>query len=488
VSGAAARPHLPRGAEWLPRERDAGADASTRRILLITTTYPPRTEVGAARWEGFTPYLAAAGWGIDAVIERSPSWEPPDWDRLARLPADVRVAAVATGDPWWTHAMRRVRAPFRRDAASAGAYVHAVSGYDATKSDTRLGPRRIVDAAVHTSRARRGMAEFQRAALAVADERHRLVVSSGPPHYVHVAASRVALRLGVPHVADLRDPWGRTEPRRLAERLVPDRHLRRFEAGTLERAALVITNTAAAERALAERFPVLRDRIRCMPNGSDVEPVDAASRPAPSRFVVAHCGSLYLDRDPRPFLRAVGRVRARLALGPDDLGVVFMGHPARVDGRAMTELAAEAGLEGLFEERPAGSRDAARQLLRESSMAVAFQGESRTQIPAKVFEYVAFPLSVLALVGTDSATADLLAGSDAIVLDIDDEAGAERAIESCYRRFRAGESTRPVGWDGRFSRARQAERLVAELARLEHGAAARDGATGAAQSFTRSNA
>ncbi|HTK47794.1 MAG TPA: hypothetical protein VL328_07445 [Gemmatimonadaceae bacterium] len=479
---------LPRGAEWLPRAVDAGPLASARRILLLTTTYPPRTEVGAARWEGFTPYLAAAGWGIDAIIEQSPPWEPPDWDRLARLPADVRVAAIATPAPWWQDAMRRARAPFRRDTGSAGAYVHAVSGYDAARSDARVGLRQIADAAVHASRARRGLRDLAQAARSVADERHRVVVSSGPPHYVHVAASRVAHGLRVPHLVDLRDPWGGAEPRSFTERLIPDRHLRRFEAVTLERAALVVTNTAAAERALGERFPALRDRIRCMPNGSDVAPVDAASRPAPSRFLIAHCGSLYLDRDPRPFLRAVGCVRERLALGPDDLGVVFMGHPARVDGRSMTELAAEAGLGGLFEERPAGSRDAARDLLRESSIAVAFQGETRTQIPAKIFEYVAFPLWVLALVGTDSATADLLAGSDAIVLDIDDESGAERAVESCYRRHLAGESPRPVGWDGRFSRARQAERLVAELARLEGSAAARAGAAGDAQSLTRSSA
>jgi hypothetical protein len=207
-----------------------------------------------------------------------------------------------------------------------------------------------------------------------------------------------------------------------------------------------------------------------MPNGSDLDPIDASALPRPKRFCIAHCGSLYLDRDPRPFLRAAGRVRERLALGPDDFRIVFMGAPTRVAGRSLGELAAEAGLDGVFEERAAGTRDEARQLLRESTMAVAFQGETRTQVPAKVFEYVAFPLYVLALVGAQSATADTLANSDAIVLDLDDEAGAAQAIESCFRRFRAGESARPVGWDGRFSRSRQAERLVDELKHLESNA------------------
>jgi hypothetical protein len=284
---------------------------------------------------------------------------------------------------------------------------------------------------------------------------------------VHVAASRVASRHRLPHVVDLRDRWGRAEPRALRARLLPDRQLRHHERRTLERAALVITNTAAAERALGDRFPELRDRIRCIPNGSDVEPESADARPRPTRFQIAHSGSLYLDRDPRPFLRAAGRVCASLALGPNDFRVVFMGPQARVAGRLLSDHAADAGLAGLFEERPPGTREEARQLLRESSMAVAFQGETRTQVPAKVFEYVAFPVWLLALVGAESATADLLANSDAIVLDIDDEAGAEQAIERCVGRFRAGESARPVGWDGRFSRARQAERLIGELEAIE---------------------
>ncbi|MFL5618385.1 MAG: hypothetical protein ACJ79A_08335 [Gemmatimonadaceae bacterium] len=458
---------LPRGATWLSRDVDGAATASPRRILLLTTTYPPRTEVGAARWEGFTPYLARAGWGLDAVIEPSPETEQADWSRLARLPADVRVVEIAPGNPWWHEAIKRAQAPFKPRRSARPEVVHEVDAYVGGGGAARPRLRDVVSAAVHTSRARKGVADLAHAADAVLDARHRIVVSSGPPHYVHVAASRVAVRHSLPHVVDLRDPWGHTESIGLAARLLPDRQLRRHERRTLERAALIITNTAAAERALAERFPQLRDRIRCIPNGSDVEPESAESRARPTRFQIAHSGSLYLDRDPRPFFRAVGRVRDRLVLGPDDLRVVFMGPQARVAGRLLTEHAADAGLEGLFEERPPGTRDEARQLLRESSMAVAFQGETRTQVPAKVFEYVAFPVWLLALVGAESATAELLANSDAIVLDIDDEAGIERAIERCVQRFRAGESAKPVGWDGRFSRARQAKRLIAELQQLE---------------------
>jgi len=450
-------------AQWMKREGATDAGASPRRVLLLTTTYPPRTEVGAARWEGFTPALVRAGWGIDAIIEQPSQPEKPDWDRLARLPADVRVAAIAVGLPWWHAALMRARGQFRGIPRATDNVSTRDPGPALWTSGLKM--RQAMSAAVYAARSRQGVDELAAAAAALADDRHRIVVSSGPPHYVHIAAARLARQRHIPHVVDLRDPWGRvaTPPE---DRFLPDRQLRRSEGPTLERASLIITNTIAAQRVLEGRYPALRDRIRCMPNGSDLDPIDAATLQRPSRFTIAHCGSLYLDRDPRPFLRAAGRVRERLSLGPDDFRIVFMGPPTRVVGRSLADLATEAGLDGMFEERVTGTREEARQLLRESAMAVAFQGETRTQVPAKVFEYVAFPLWLLALVGAESATADALANSDAIVMDLDDEAGAAEAIETCYRRFSAGESARPVGWDGRFSRARQAERLVVELDRL----------------------
>jgi hypothetical protein len=463
VSGNGTKGYPSGKPQWIERDGSAAAIASPRRILLLTTTYPPRTEVGAARWEGFTPALVRAGWGLDAIIEQPSQPEPPDWGRLARLPADVRVAAIAVGLPWWHAALMRARSRFRTIPRATDNVSTRDPGPALATSGIKV--RQVMSAAVYAARSRQGVDELAAAAAALADDRHRIVVSSGPPHYVHIAASRLARRRHIPHIVDLRDPWGRTSVP-LRDRFLPDRQLRRFERPTLERAALIITNTIAAQRVLEGRFPALRDRIRCMPNGSDLDPIDASTVPRPARFCIAHCGSLYLDRDPRPFLRAAGRVCERLSLGPDDFRVVFMGAPARVAGRSLADLAAEAGLDGTFEERAPGTRDEARQLLRESTMAVAFQGETRTQVPAKVFEYVAFPLWLLALVGTESATADALANSDAIVLDLDDEAGATEAIETCYKRFRAGESARPVGWDGRFSRARQSERLVVELQRL----------------------
>lgn len=450
---------LPPFAKWIPRERDVASTSTRPRILLLSQDFPPRTSVGAARWEGFAPFLADAGWGFGVVIEDPEDVQNPDWNRFNKLPPDLRVAACTRHRPQWYQWLRRLRgAKPITVKEGAAASTNAVSDEGGAASTVR----RIIDITVRWNQSRTLARQFAETASTMCDGRQKVVISSGPAHYVHVAAAEVSRKCKIPHVLDLRDPWNRFLPPTTVEKLLPDDELRGQESATLHRAALIITNTQAAASAMQARFPELRDRVRCIPNGSDVEPV-LAPDVWPTVFQIAHAGTLYLDRDPRPFMRAVARVREKLSLDASMLRVVFMGPVARIGGRSLSELATEAGIGDMFEDRAPGTREEARQLMRESMMAVAFQGETKTQVPAKIFEYVAFPLWLLALVGADSATADMLSGSDALVYNIDDEEATARAIEEAYHKFRAGIMPRPAGFDGRYSRAKQAARLIEEL-------------------------
>lgn len=454
---------LPAFAHWLPRKQQSDGSSANPRILLIVQDFPPRTSIGAARWEGFAPFLDRAGWELDVVMEDPHDVNNPDWGRFEKLPGGLRVATCKRERPAWYQAIRRLRGAEPVTAESAKSYDGAVAV--SSQSGFKTALREIMNHGVRASESRKLMHELADTASAIFDARHKVVVSSGPTHYVHVSASIVSRRHNIPHVVDLRDPWANFLSSTKLDAFLADDEMRKHEADTLARAALIITNTNAAADVLRSRFPQLKDRIRCVPNGSDVQPV-LAPNTWPSVFQIAHAGSLYLDRDPRPFMRAVARVRTKLQLTPSDMRVVFMGPIARIGGQSLGELATTAGIGDMFEDRAPGTRDEARQLMRGSLMAVAFQGETKTQVPAKVFEYVSFPLWVLALVGTDSATADLLAGSDALVFNIDDENQTAEAIERCYLQFRAGQMPRPAGYDGRFSREKQADRLIAELRKL----------------------
>jgi glycosyltransferase involved in cell wall biosynthesis len=467
---------MPGGGGMTPIHRDPGspflyttsARPGTRaRTLLVTSAFPPCAEVGAARWEGFAPHLVDAGWGIDVITEDPTTLPIVDWQRLEALPADVRAIGIPRPLPAWVRtvaALKRRARGIRGETAGPPAPVATAvnaSGLlreDATSTGDDLRLRLLAEGEIQ--QAERWARRVEQAGRRLVSGAHRVVVSSGPLNIAYVAAARIARASGLPHVMDMRDPW--------TTALVPNPPLTRMqqrdgerdEAATIAGAARIITNTAASAARLVDRFPMVADRVVTIPNGVDLTPIPARDAPPVDRFIIAHCGTLYLDRDPRTLMRAIARLVREEGIAPDALRLVFMGVPTLIEGESIVHWGEAAGIGPYVEERPLGTREEARALLLQSAVAVAFQGRSVIQIPAKVFEYAAFPLWLLALVGEESATAELLRGSTAIVLGMHEEERIHAALLRAWRTFRATGRPDPVAMDGRFSRKHQSQRLL----------------------------
>lgn len=427
------------------------------KALLVSTAFPPSAEAGSARWEGFAPFLSASGWALDVVMEHPETLPLVDPKRCEGLPDGLRVVGVPRRIPSWFRSIVRFNQMLRPAGTAPASVTDSTVAAPRTAARKDTGFRSQLITQANAQRDRRWIANAAAAGRRLLDAEHRVVISSGPPHSAHVAAHRLARAAGLPHVVDLRDPWAP-----LAE-LTDVTHFDvsvRYESATLRAARLIIANTGLMRDDLARRFPDLQDRIVAIPNGSDLVPLPVPPFVAGEPFVIAHAGALYLDRDPRPLLRAIARLSSEGLIAPDNFRTVFMGGNPVVAGKSLDEWGREYGLGTLLEVRERGTRDEARQLLRSAAVAVAFQGQTTSQIPAKVYEYVSFPAWLLALVGTSSATASLLSGSEALVLAIDDEAGIAAALRTCIAQFRQSGRPAPAGADGRFGRNVQAARLI----------------------------
>src|SRR5690606_14714320 len=187
---------------------------------------------------------------------------------------------------------------------------------------------------------------------------YRAVITSGPPHMVHLAGASLSRRWRVAHVPDLRDPWSLVE--RLPAALASPVTLavaRRHERRVVRRAAAVVVNTELHRDALARLHPEHATRIATVMNGCD----DDAPPPAPrsDRFVAAFAGTIYLDRDPGPLFEAAARFVAAEGLTPADFGLELMGTVHSLDGVGVAEMAARVGVGAYVRlHPPAPRRDA----------------------------------------------------------------------------------------------------------------------------------
>lgn len=91
---------------------------------------------------------------------------------------------------------------------------------------------------------------------------------------------------------------------------------------------------------------------------------------------------------------------------------------------------------------------------------VTLQQGADLMIPAKVFEGMRFPTWLLVLAGPRSATAELLAGTGAHVLDPQDISGIKSALTARFLDFKRGIRPSPLVEMERFTRRFQTERLL----------------------------
>ncbi len=460
--------------------------APARRLLLVSAHFPPSSAVGALRWEKMAHVAVERGWGVDVLCADPADAVSPDSSRLADLPPHVRVFTLpryrpAAGDGAVEQLLRAAWA-WRRQAAPGGAVQTAAapaSSAPRAAGSTEQGvPREQALApwqgvlglrrAYFSSRWQRSVEDAAASAAAlglrVADGSHRLVVTSGPPHFAHLAGASLSRSLGIPFVMDMRDPWS------LGERFAVDlgstvfardsiRNERRAVAG----ASLVVCNTELASQALRGAHPDAASRVITVMNGADDEPL-----PAPTErgaFVLAYAGAIYFDRDPAPLFRAIRRVVDDLGLSPSELRAEFMG-PIDPSPDALHALALELGLTDYVRHHAARPRREALQFLANATMLVSLPQDTETAIPSKVFEYSRFDAWLLALARPGSATALVLDGSAADVVAPDDAERLASVIRRRVEEHRAGMRPVAVGGDGRFSRRRQATILFDRIESL----------------------
>jgi len=158
-----------------------------------------------------------------------------------------------------------------------------------------------------------------------------IVLSSSPPHSVHVLASRIARKTGRPHIVDFRDLWTQnTSYEELNLPLFLKRRDRNFERKILRNARTITVNTETFKNQLIENNRFLNsEQIEVIANGVDPDDFrDMLSEVKPNnKFTMLYTGSLYgRHRNPQFFLEAVRNWIDKKPEIKSQIKIVFIGN------------------------------------------------------------------------------------------------------------------------------------------------------------------
>lgn len=298
------------------------------------------------------------------------------------------------------------------------------------------------------------------------------IVTSGPPQTAHLIGLWLKYFTTLRWIADFRDPWiGNPAKPQSFRSGTSDRVEAWMESAVVRAADHVVLLTDRARGSFARRYAgQAAGKFVTILNGFD--PDDFCSLPpvAPEpSFTIAHVGSLYFQRSPRAFLTAIANLVQHGKIPPSDIQVVFAGDIS--DGHDVAGWAASGPLSGVIRIiGPVAHREALAWMQRADLLCLFAQGY-REQIPAKVFEYLAAGVPILAITG-EGSTSDLVTNAGGAVVP-DESWAIEDAIYQQYLKYQAGHrpAARDRPWTRQEIRSYDRRVLAGQLAALlEEGA------------------
>ena len=403
---------------------------------MVCYYWPPSGGGGVQRWLKFTKYLPEYGYEPIVYTPENPTSPVQDDNLLRDISPRIRVLKRPIVEPFGLYRLFTGK----KQGESQGA---------AFASESRRSPWKerlanlirsnlfIPDARVlWVKPSVRYLAELLRR------EEINLVVTTGPPHSLHLIGLHLKRKLGIRWIADFRDPWSGIDyyDELLLSRWA-DRRQKNLENRVLRSADLVIAVSPSNGEEL--RSKGARD-VRVITNGYDPADMDTGPVALDREFSLAHIGTFMPNRNQDQLWRCLSELRdendgfrhnfrLRLA-GKTDAGVMEALRQHNLE--ACTEVSGY-----LPHAESVRMMKRSRLLL----LAINQTGSNRGMLTGKLYEYLASGRPILAIGPVEGDAAGILQQTGCgLISAFDDSAGLKQNILHFYSQYLQG-SREPVG-------------------------------------------
>lgn len=450
----------------------------SRKVFVIAYRFPPQGGGGVQRTLKFVKYLPQCGWLPVVHTVSNPYWPLRDATLLSEVPPCVKVYRTPTFEfERFGRATEGLISPREHGAASrrggGGAPPKARNPlWSLCRAIGGFVQRHVL---VPDPQVAWIPVAFLKSLRLIRKERASLIYTSSPPNSSQVLGLLLKRAVGLPWIADFRDPW--TEGIRRKQAYERSRVRRRVEEA-LERAVIgradhvVVTTDKTLEQFLQKYPSVPAERYSVITNGFD--PADFSALPAGERllssddFNLTLTGNVEAMFDAAPFLSAVKDlideeegIRARLKVN-------FIGtRRGKYD-----DFIRERRLENTIRYVGYVPHQVSLCYLAESAVLFLCQipvyESATTKLSGKLFEYLYMRKPILALT-LPGLTSEILARSGlGVVVDPNDRPGIKKALRELYLQWREGQEhpSADETYIAGFDRTRQTERLAGLFDRL----------------------
>lgn len=402
-----------------------------KRVLVITYYWPPSGGSGVQRWLKTVKYLRTFGW--EPIVYTAEGGEAPAIDNSLQkdVPEGVEVIRYPIWEPYSLY--KKIIGQKKEQRINTGFLSETAKPKFTEKLSVWIrGNFFIPDARCFWIKPSiKFLVEYLQKNPVDA------IVSTGPPHSMHLIAQGLKEKLNIPWLADFRDPW--TDIDFYSQLMLTSRadaKHKRLEKGVLTSADEVV----AVSWHWAEDCKKIANRpVQVITNGFDQD--DFSSEPVDlyKGFLFHHIGAMNKDRNPHNFWKALRELCTSVPGFREDLKIKLTGK----NDITVVQSIRDNGLEFCTERIDYLPHQEVVQSLRRSPVLLLPLNDTPNTlgiIPGKLFEYLAARRPVFAIGSLQGDTARIInevkAGS---IVGFNDYESTKKLILKFYENYRNGQ-------------------------------------------------
>lgn len=312
----------------------------SRRVLLVSYTFPPVGGAGVQRIAKFAKYLPHYGWNVSVLTAENPSVPLYDASLLDDLDGDLVIRRARTLEPGY--AIKSKIADSGKPAAGNRPSIRGV---------VRSGLRRMVNLLLQPDPQILWKRDAVRVGMRLLQEMpHEAIMVSAPPFSTLLVARELSRRSGLPLVVDYRDEWGLSNKYWENKQSDPiSRRLQhRMQRDVLRSASAVVATTEASVASLKDecRAAGSRAEVHCIFNGFDRDDFKGVESIPPASSVdgivrIAYVGTLWTLTTIAPLVRAIQQNARSISSAAHALRLVLAGRRTSSEQILVDELKAQ---------------------------------------------------------------------------------------------------------------------------------------------------
>lgn len=404
-----------------------------KKALVILYYWPPAGGSAVQRWLTFTRYMKENGWQAIVYAPENATYPETDPGLVEKISPEVRVIRHPIREPYQIFSF--LSPGNKKQGVKAGmTFSTKPSGWGKTIAGAAMWVRGnffIPDAR------KWWIGPSVRFLKAFLDrEKADLIITSGPPHSLHLIGLKLKRLTGVPWVADFRDPWtGIDFYEDLHLTRLADKKHRELERSVLKAADHIIV----VGQQMKETF--LRGgaaRVDVVTNGYDEETLSEDLTVLDQEFSMFHAGTIPRSRNCETLWQALGELAREREDLRKDLVIRLTGN---IDYSVRQSIAL-AGLEVYLQHKAyLPHHEVIRQQRRSQVLLLLLNDtpQSKGIVTGKLFEYLSARRPVLLIGPEDGDAAAILKETSAgQVAAFGDKESIKRLLEAYYIKYRAG--------------------------------------------------